>query len=380
MTLTLGAGLLAGTACQAVDKVEVKGVDVATTGKVKAYTQKFKDSKVTFDMVAIPGGSFKFGSPATEADRGDDEGPQVTIKMKPFWMGKHEVTWDEFDQFLTIYPILKDGGGVPEILKKKQADAISFPTPIYPQEAIPMINSLGRAGGYPASSMTQICAKMYCKWLSKKTGHFYRLPTEAEWEYAAKAGTTTAYYFGNDPEDLSKHSWFFDNSENDDEEPAYRKVGLKGANPWGLYDMHGNVAEWVTGQYDAKLHQKLAAKKMATNLDTMIRATTIFPRTVKGGGFESDAEDCRSSARIASESEWQIRDPQLPRSVWWNTETFWVGFRIVRPVNPPSLAEQNRYWNVDAKRIKEVLEEQSDRQVKALFEDVEAAVIKDRKR
>ena len=101
--------------------------------------------------------------------------------------------------------------------------------------------------GFPAIAMTQHGANKFCQWLSAKTGHFYRLPTEAEWEYAARAGTTTTYFWGNDGSKLGQYAWYADNSDF-----KYQKVGKKKPNPWGLYDIYGNVTEWVLDQYKEK--------------------------------------------------------------------------------------------------------------------------------
>ena len=163
--------------------------------------------------------------------------------------------------------------------------------------------------GYPAICMTQFAAKMYCKWLSAKTGRYYRLPTEAEWEYACRAGTTTAYSFGDDPEKLGDYAWYFDNSDE-----KYHKVGQKKPNPWGLYDMHGNVAEWCLDQYVADRYKQLGGKLVENPL---VAVTKTYPQVVRGGSWADEAPLLRSAARRGSSKDWKSQDPQIPQSIWY---------------------------------------------------------------
>jgi formylglycine-generating enzyme required for sulfatase activity len=301
--------------------------------EMKKYTDTIPGQMhVTFDMVPIPSGEFVMGSPESEKGHKPDEAPQHKVKVDPFWMGKCEVTWDEYELFM--YP--EEGTKSDETYTSKNADAVTRPTKPY----VEMSFGMGKTG-FPAISMTQHGANKYCEWLSAKTGHFYRLPTEAEWEYACRAGTTTAYSFGNDASQLGDYAWFAGNSQG-----KYQKVGTKKPNPWGLYDMHGNVAEWTLDQYDPNYYKQFE-NIVAEN--PWNKASKPYPHAVRGGAWEEDtfgkAQDLRSAARIASDRSWKQQDPQLPKSIWYLTDAQFLGFRIVRPLKVPSPQEMKNYWN-----------------------------------
>lgn len=285
---------------------------------------------VTFKMNPVPGGTFLIGSPEQEANREADEGPQHLVKIEPFWMGVYEVTYDEYivyrDKELDKAPKGKEGS--------YNADAIARPSPPYEDPTFGMGKN-----GFPAVSMTQFAALQYCKWLSDKTGEFYRLPTEAEWEYACRAGTTTAYSFGDDVAMLAEYGWFYDNSEE-----KYHEVGKKKPNPWGFYDMHGNVSEWTLDQYVDSFYVTFPTDSAA--LSPWRKPTKLHPRTVKGGSWDDKAPEHRSASRIMSSMKWKKRDPQIPKSFWWNTDAPFVGFRIIKPYNQPSTEERNEFWEL----------------------------------
>src|SRR6266851_8165494 len=246
----------------------------------KAYTETIPGSAVKFDMVAIPGGTFVMGSPANEAGRQADEGPQHPVTIRPFWMGKTEVTWVEFDQYWKQEEGAKRENQKPE---DKAADAVSRPTPPYADETF----GHGREG-HPVLCITHHAAMEYCRWLSAKTGKSYRLPTEAEWEYACRAGTKTAYFFGDDPKKLGEHAWIEANA-NDMPHP----VAMKKPNAWGLYDMHGNVAEWCIDQFDAKFYGTLSPDK-PTLLPVKLPGERRFHHLARGGSWIDPPERCRS--------------------------------------------------------------------------------------
>ena len=301
---------------------------------MKGYTNSIPGTEVTYEMVPIPGGEFVMGSPENEKDRQKDEGPQHPVKISPFWMGRYEVTWEEYllyqypDDEVKLRELHPTDAAVNEL-----SDAVTHPSKPYPD----MSFGMGKKKGLPVISMTQHAANKYCHWLTAKTGHFYRLPTEAEWEYACRAGTTTTYYFGDDASKLKNHGWFFDNSDS-----KYQKVGKKLPNPWGLYDMYGNVSEWVLDQYDADCYQTFKVAGPAT--DPWNRATRPYPHVVRGGSWDDDAPVLRSAARGQSERAWKATYPQLPKSIWHLSDWTRTGFRIVRPLAIPSAENMAKYW------------------------------------
>jgi formylglycine-generating enzyme required for sulfatase activity len=284
--------------------------------KHKNYTETL-NKYVSIEMIAIPGGTYMMGTPATEKERGDDEGPQHPVTIKPFWMAKFETTWDVYD----LYWMKKDAGGKPASSGNPAADAVTKPTPPYADETF----GHGREG-HPALCMTIHAAMEFCRWLSAKTGKNYRLPTEAEWEWACRAGTTTAFSYGDDPEKMNDYGWYADNADD-----KTHKVGTKKANPWGLHDMHGNVAEWCLDLYQKDFYSKFPLDKPTIepfNPPTNKR----YPYVARGGSWTQAAEKCRSGARNMSDKEWLRRDPQRPQSIWWMTDADFVGFRVVCPV------------------------------------------------
>ena len=287
----------------------------------KKYEQDIPGSSLKFSMVPIPAGTFMMGSSEKDKAKEADETPQHAVKISPFWIGAYEVTYDEFNQFFLDASLSQNIA----------TDAVTRPSSPY----IDMTLGMGKDGGFPANSMQQYGALMYCKWLYKKTGVFYRLPTEAEWEYACRAGSTAAYPFGDDAAKLGEYAWYTNNSEN-----KYHKVGQKKPNAWGLYDMLGNVGEWVLDQYQADYYSSLSG----TATDPVRLPEVRHPRTVKGGAYNSEAKDLRSANRLMSDPVWNRRDPQIPKSKWWNADAPFVGFRIVRPIVQPTEEEVETFF------------------------------------
>jgi formylglycine-generating enzyme required for sulfatase activity len=338
-------------------------------GYMVPYIETIPGTDVKFEMVPVPGGEFLLGSPAGEADRGEDEGPQVRVRVAPYWIGKTEVTWAEYQAYMKMYHVFKklqqlaatpvEGlddetrkliekhGWKGSLEDEWEVDAVTTATPLYDAS---FTYGVGDQPNQPAVTMTQFAARQYTKWLSGITGREFRLPTEAEWEYAARAGTTTAYSFGDDPAQLADYGWF---DENGDYET--HPVASKKPNPWGLYDVHGNVAEWTLDQYDAGTYGKLGDGTVEA-AQAVQWPTKIYPRVIRGGSWLELAPACRSAARQKSEEdEWKLSDPNLPLSPWWYTEepASAVGMRIIRPLAAMTVEEKRRVWDADVEAVRE---------------------------
>lgn len=301
----------------------------AKVDKFETFEEKIPGTNVSFRMVALPGGSFKMGSPDNEPLRKKDEGPVRKVTVSPFWIGEVEVTWNEYLAFFKATG--SQGRTEGQTVSAKKTDAISGATPPWgaPDQG------WGK-GDRPAITMSWHAANVYCKWLSKVTGKKYRLPTEAEWEYAARGGTETPYFFDGNPKKYTSEGFFKKifkpdtsviasriiykvNSNSRTSEPSSVKP-----NPFGLRNMLGNVAEFCSDIYSENYY--------------MHDSTRVNPkgplsgqeRVIRGGSFKSDAKDVRSASRDYTKSRaWLVTDPQMPKSIWWYSDCIDVGFRVV---------------------------------------------------
>jgi formylglycine-generating enzyme required for sulfatase activity len=305
------------------------------------YTEVIPATEVKFRMVAVPAGTFAMGSPETEPYRRPDEGPVRQVRVSQFWMGRVEVTWREFD----VYYAQRTTGGRSDPVKKS-ADAVTGPTPPYGSPD----QGWGR-GSRPAITMTFHAATKYCEWLSEITGKQFRLPTEAEWEYAARAGTNSPYFFPGDPQrftgrywlnrllgpktlPLADFAWYEGNSHLRTHPPDTVKP-----NPWGLVNLLGNVKEFCLDWYDPQAYERYQEDEVVDPRGPASGEEHV----VRGGSYKSDAADLRVAARDQTRTDdWLLTDPQVPKSAWWYSDTTDVGFRVVREYAEPAPPEKGR--------------------------------------
>lgn len=321
-------------------------------GYMVPYTASIPGTDIAFEMIPVPGGTFQFGSPDTEADRNSDEGPQIPVMVDPMWVAKTEITWQQYQEFMGLHYVFQgfSSSGKRKVDDSNRVDAVTAPTPLYEPT---FTYEYGQEPEQPATTMSQYAAQQYTKWLSGISGVQYRLPTEAEWEYAARAGSKTAYSWGDSADDIDDYVWYFDNAER----PEH--VGTKKPNAFGLHDMLGSVAEWTVNQYDEEGYQVFAKQKQPINATKVVVWPKVeSPCVVRGGSWESDAEQVRCASRLASELDWKDADPNEPKSVWWLTDdpSRGVGFRLFRSYKPLPKEEIAKFWEASAEEILDVIE------------------------
>ena len=251
----------------------------------KTETISIPGTDLKVEMVYVPGGKATLGSPAGEAGRKPDEMPVHEVELRSFWMSRTEVTWEAFVKYF-------------ENRKAAKVDGVTRPSPPYE----PPHGKMG-VGTHPAVSMRWHGAMGFCEWASALTGRRFRLPTEAEFEYAARAGSTAA-----GPANPDETAWYAANAEK-----KTHPTGTRKPNAFGLQDLMGNVWEYA--------------------LEPASGAT--YAPVLRGGGWNTPAADLRFAARQQILPEWYERDPNRPRSMWWLTDGTFVGFRLVCSADQP---------------------------------------------
>ncbi len=304
----------------------------AYVSSFKNFTEQIPGSNVSFDMIAVKGGVFEMGSPSDEPYRMPDEGPVREVQVNDFWMAEVEVTWNEYLAFFNATS--SQGRKESQLVnQEEEVDGITGATPPWgaPDQGWGM-------GMRPAITMTHHAAETYCRWLSSVTGKKYRLPTEAEWEYAARGGTQGPYFFDGSPKDyetdgiwnklfgadtavINSYVVYVENSPHRTQPPVVVKP-----NPYGLKNMLGNVAEFCLDYYDPQVY----AKYPQGIVKNPRGPRQGLEHVVRGGSFKNSAKDLRVARRdFTRTKEWLETDPQIPKSIWWYSDVNHVGFRVI---------------------------------------------------
>jgi formylglycine-generating enzyme required for sulfatase activity len=222
------------------------------------FTEKLPN-RVTLEMVSLPAGEFLMGSPDSDSDAKSWEKPQHQVKVNSFAIGKYPVTQAQYEAVMGTNPSHFENNSWFKNNPQNLVENVSWND-----------------------------AQAFCQKLSQITGKTYRLPTEAEWEYACRAGTTTRYYFGDDDNQLGNYAWYSGNSDR-----TTHPVGQKKPNGWGLYDMSGNVWEWCE---DDCHNNYIGAPTDGSAWITNYQRANPF-KIVRGGSWETLSRYCRSANR-----------------------------------------------------------------------------------
>jgi sulfatase modifying factor 1 len=307
------------------------------------FTEYIPGSSVSFEMVAVPGGTFRMGSPADEPFRNNHEEPLKEVSVSPFFMARIEVSWDEYLAFFKQTGAQGKTADAYLNVDLGDVDGISGPTPPWgaPDQG------WGKAKR-PAITMTHHAAEIYCQWLCDITGKTYRLPTEAEWEYAARGGTSDSYFFEGNPKryvkqglrnklfgiDTTGINTYVTYQENSGARSADPEDGTE--NPFGLVNMLGNVAEFCSDWYAADAYAQYPDDILSDPTGPDVGDEHV----IRGGSFRDGAEKVRCASREHTKTvAWLKTDPQIPKSIWWYSDCIHLGFRVVCEYNKPAVKE-----------------------------------------
>jgi formylglycine-generating enzyme required for sulfatase activity len=242
---------------------------------------------VAIDLVEIPAGRFRQGAPDSETGRGADEAARDVTLTRSFFLGKHPVTRGQWAQFVresgyrSEAEVGTSGGFGVEGGKLVQRREFNWRNPGFPQ-----------TDAHPVTIVTFKDTRAFFDWLSRKSGRVFTLPTEAQWEYACRAGTTTSYPNGDGLTAADAIAWHRGNAAG-----GTHPVGEKAANAWGLHDMLGNVWEWCLDWYGPY------PTGAATDPNQTNSGLSDKPRRVlRGGSFLKDAASCRSATRYRNDA------------------------------------------------------------------------------
>jgi formylglycine-generating enzyme required for sulfatase activity len=236
-------------------------------------------NSIRMEFILVPAGEFDMGSQAREKRRKLWESPVHRVAIeKPFYLGRYPVTQEQWQKVMGNNPSYFKG-------EKRPVENISWAES---RTFFQKLNALERAD---------------------ENNCFYRLPTESEWEYAARAGTGTSYFFGDDESKLTEYAWFLKNSGLET-----HPIGMKKPNPWGFFDIYGNVGEWVQDEYHISYK---GAPEDGRAWESLFPSLSIPVRIRRGGGWNGNAGSCRSAERLFAPQDQRLNS---------------LGFRVVREI------------------------------------------------
>ncbi|MEZ6137774.1 MAG: SUMF1/EgtB/PvdO family nonheme iron enzyme [Pirellulaceae bacterium] len=306
-------------------------------GFMVPFTAEIPGTEATFEMIPVPGGTLRIQK---------DNGQIVTIIIRPFWLGKYEVTWHEYAGFMSLAVAFRKESQ-PRKIEPEQIDAVTAPTLIYDTSSR---LEFATSPDCPATSMSQYAARQYTKWLSILLKDHYRLPSEAEWTYACLA----SHRQGTIPAELLSASQLKSIAVFGREDGGPLRVGQRLPNAFGIHDMLGNVSEWVLDSNTKGSHLWQLEPYEYSVAESVGYAATRFAALACGGGCWDEVADCQPMSRLVADEELWMEDPDFPSSLSWMADPNRdrsIGFRILCPLDDEAPEKSQRSWLPDNEEL-----------------------------